>query len=124
MNQLPGKAKAAETKNHLPRRDALKARAQGIVEEPFSAREVSFHLGLTFHRAGANSSSRMREAFTIIYMEREMRLREPKNRKQANDREWWCPGVRVGETIASGLNPVLYEADMNSDSRGVRAKTD
>ena len=90
----------------------------GVVEEPFAAGDVSFHLGWTFHRAGANSSPRMREAFTIIYMEREMQLREPKNRNQANDREWWCPGVPVGETIASELNPVLYSADVNSDLAG------
>jgi ectoine hydroxylase-related dioxygenase (phytanoyl-CoA dioxygenase family) len=80
----------------------------GMIEEPFAAGDVSFHSGWTFHRAGANASPSMREAFTIIYMDRGMRLREPTNQNQVNDRAWWCPGVQVGETIASQLNPELY----------------
>ena len=88
-----------------------KLASYGTVEEPFELGDVSFHAGWTFHRAGANSSQRMREAFTIIYIDREMRLAEPGNQNQANDRKWWCPGVRVGEIIASELNPVLYSAD-------------
>jgi ectoine hydroxylase-related dioxygenase (phytanoyl-CoA dioxygenase family) len=87
-----------------------KLASYGTVEEPFELGDVSFHTGWTFHRAGANSSQRMREAFTIIYIDREMRLAEPRNQNQANDRKWWCPGVRVGEIIASELNPVLYSA--------------
>ena len=90
--------------------DTLKQRlaAYGTVEESFDLGDVSFHSGWTFHRAGANTSGRMREAFTIIYMDREMRLAEPRNKNQATDWERWCPGVRVGEIVASELNPVLY----------------
>jgi ectoine hydroxylase-related dioxygenase (phytanoyl-CoA dioxygenase family) len=83
----------------------------GTIEEPFELGDVSFHAGWTFHRAGANSTQRMREAFTILYMDREMRLAEPRNANQATDRERWCPGVRVGEIVASELNPVLYSAE-------------
>ena len=92
--------------------ETLKQRlgAYGTVEEPFELGDVSFHAGWTFHRAGANSSHRMREAFTIIYMDHEMRLTEPQNENQAMDWERWCPGVRVGEIVASELNPVLYSA--------------
>ena len=46
---------------------------------------------------------------TVIYMDSEMRLAQPKNKSQENDRATWCPGVAVGEIIASPLNPVLYE---------------
>ena len=93
--------------------ETLKQRlaTHGTVEEPFELGDISFHAGWTFHRAGANSSSHMREAFTIIYMDREMRLTEPQNANQANDWESWCPGVRIGEVVASELNPVLYSAD-------------
>jgi ectoine hydroxylase-related dioxygenase (phytanoyl-CoA dioxygenase family) len=80
----------------------------GMVEEPFDLGDVSFHLGWNFHRAGANASSRMREAFTIIYLDEEMRLAKPRNKNQANDWDRWCPGVQVGEVIDSELNPVLY----------------
>ena len=85
----------------------------GTVEEPFSAGDVSFHLGWTFHRAGANCTERMREAFTIIYLDREMRLQQPRNQNQATDWERWCPGVQVGGVIASELNPVLYTDEAN-----------
>jgi ectoine hydroxylase-related dioxygenase (phytanoyl-CoA dioxygenase family) len=83
----------------------------GTVEKPFELGNISFHAGWTFHRAGANRSPRMREAFTIIYLDHEMRLAEPRNANQAVDWERWCPGVRVGEIVASELNPVLYSAD-------------
>ena len=88
-----------------------KLAAYGTVEEPFDLGDVSFHAGWTFHRAGANLSQSMREAFTIIYMDHEMRLAEPRNANQKTDRERWCPQVRVGEIVASELNPLLYIAD-------------
>jgi len=40
-----------------------------IDEEPFELGEVSFHSGWLFHRAGANSSAKAREVFTIIYLD-------------------------------------------------------
>jgi ectoine hydroxylase-related dioxygenase (phytanoyl-CoA dioxygenase family) len=79
-----------------------------VFEKPFALGEVSFHGGWTFHRAGANKSSRTREVMTIIYIDEEMKLAEPKNKDQKNDREWWCPGVEVGQTFASRLNPVIF----------------
>lgn len=80
----------------------------GIVEEPFALGDVSFHGGWTFHRAGANRSAAMREVFTVIYLDRDMRLARPRNANQQADREAWCPGVAEGEVIASELNPVLF----------------
>ena len=40
-----------------------------------------------------------------------MQLAEPKNANQQSDREKWCPGVRVGDVLASRLNPVIYEEE-------------
>ncbi len=79
-----------------------------IEEGPFDLGDVSFHAGWTFHRAGANSTSGPREVMTVIYMDENIRLAEPKNKNQVNDVERWCPGVPVGEVIASTLNPVLF----------------
>jgi hypothetical protein len=45
---------------------------------------------------------------TIIYMDSEMRLVEPKNKNQQADWDTWCPGAEVGKVIATELNPVLY----------------
>ena len=81
-----------------------------LEEGGFDLGEVSFHAGWTFHRAGANSTDRPREVMTIIYMDEDMRLVSPKNKNQLADMERWCPGVQVGEVVASPLNPVLYSS--------------
>jgi ectoine hydroxylase-related dioxygenase (phytanoyl-CoA dioxygenase family) len=81
-----------------------------IDESPFDLGEVSFHYGYTFHRAGPNKLSYPREVMTVIYMDSEMRLIEPRSQAHRNDWASWCPGAKVGEVIASPLNPVLYEA--------------
>jgi ectoine hydroxylase-related dioxygenase (phytanoyl-CoA dioxygenase family) len=75
--------------------------------EPFEAGEISFHSGWIFHRAGANKSNEMRKVMTIIYMDKEMRLKKPENDNQLNDWNTWCPGARVGEVIDTPLNPLL-----------------
>lgn len=78
------------------------------VEQPFTVGEVSFHYGWTFHRAGPNSTDRPRKVMTVIYLDNEMRLAEPRNDAQRIDREAFCPGVEVGCIINSPLNPVLF----------------
>ena len=76
----------------------------------FALGEVSFHSGWTFHRAGPNTTGLPREVMTMIYMDEAMTLAAPKNKDQVNDIARWCPGVEVGQSIASRLNPVLYSA--------------
>lgn len=79
------------------------------VVEPFEAGEVSFHSGWVFHRAGANTTDRMRQVMTMIYMDKDMKLIQPQNDNQQADWETWCPGATVGEVINSPINPVIYE---------------
>ena len=79
------------------------------VIEPFDAGEISFHSGWVFHRAGANFSNQMRKVMTIIYMDKDMKLKNPENKNQINDWNTWCPGAGIGEVINSPLNPVLYQ---------------
>ena len=79
------------------------------VIEAFDVGEISFHSGWVFHRAGANSTSQMRKVMTIIYMDRDMRLKSPENQNQINDWNTWCPGAVIGEVINSPLNPILFE---------------
>lgn len=74
----------------------------------FDLGEVSFHLGWTFHKAGANLSDRPRSVMTIIYMDAEMRLAEALNPIQANDRDQWCPGAQPGQVIDTRKNPVIW----------------
>jgi hypothetical protein len=74
----------------------------------FDLGEVSFHLGWTFHKAGANTSSRPRSVMTVIYMDAAMQLIEPRNPAQANDHQQWCPGAVPGEMIDTPKNPVIW----------------
>ncbi len=76
--------------------------------EAFDLGEVSFHSGWVFHRAGANVTDAMRKVMTVIYMDRDMRLKQPENKNQINDWNTWCPGAEIGEVINSPINPVLY----------------
>ena len=77
--------------------------------EAFDVGEISFHSGWIFHRAGANSTTQMRKVMTIIYMDRDMRLKSPENQNQINDWNTWCPGAVIGEVINSPFNPLLFE---------------
>ncbi len=79
------------------------------VVEPFDIGEVSFHMGWVFHRAGPNTTQQMRKVMTIIYMDKDMTLMEPKNDNQVADWEAWCPGAKIGEVINTPLNPILYQ---------------
>lgn len=79
------------------------------VIEPFDLGEISFHSGWVFHRAGANKTDQMRKVMTIIYMDRDMLLKNPENKNQIIDWNTWCPGAKIGEVINSPINPVLYE---------------
>jgi ectoine hydroxylase-related dioxygenase (phytanoyl-CoA dioxygenase family) len=78
------------------------------ISEPFEIGEVSFHYGWTFHNAGPNTTKKPREVMTIIYMDEQMCLKEPDNENQKIDWDVFCPGVKVGEIIATELNPVIF----------------
>ncbi|WP_405382249.1 phytanoyl-CoA dioxygenase family protein [Maribacter sp. LLG6340-A2] len=78
------------------------------IVEPFDCGEISFHSGWVFHRAGANTTQNTRKVMTIIYMDKDMKLKKPTNDGQQNDWDTWCPGAKIGETINSPLNPLLY----------------
>ncbi len=75
---------------------------------PFDIGEVSFHSGWVFHRAGANTTQKTRKVMTIIYMDKDMKLKQPENDGQTNDWNTWCPGAEIGKIINTPLNPVLY----------------
>lgn len=75
---------------------------------PFDLGEVSFHYGYTFHRAGPNKTDKPREVMTVIYMDQDMKLAEPKTKAQENDWRNWMSGATVGEVIDTETNPVLF----------------
>ena len=75
---------------------------------PFDLGEVSFHLGWTFHKAGANRSQRPRSVMTVIYMDAAMTLAKAISPAQVGDRDQWCPGALPGQMIDTHKNPVIY----------------
>ena len=89
--------------------DALKKKGFPHVVESFDLGEVSFHRGWLYHRAGPNKSNQMRKVMTIIYMDKDMKLKAPENRNQQNDWDTWCPGAVIGEIVNTPLNPILYQ---------------
>lgn len=78
------------------------------VIEAFGLGEVSFHSGWIFHRAGANKTQKTREVMTVIYMDRDMKLKKPENKNQLLDWNTWCPGAEIDKVINTPLNPILY----------------
>ena len=78
-------------------------------EAPFGLGDVSFHAGWVYHHARGNSTDQPREVFTIIYLDKAARLREPASPFEAFDARTWCPGVAPGQLIDSEINPVLFE---------------
>lgn len=90
---------------------ALKEHGFEQIVEPFDLGEVSYHYGWTFHRAGANQTDRPRQVMTVIYVDAAATLVQPQNENQKRDWETWCPGVEIGQAIASPLNPLLWQRD-------------
>jgi len=79
-----------------------------MVNQPYEFGDISFHLGWTFHRAGANQTDRPRNAMTIIYMDEQMRLAAPKNKSQESDRAVFMPGLEPGDLCDTPITPVIY----------------
>jgi hypothetical protein len=79
-----------------------------FVSSPFDLGEISFHLGWTFHKAGANVSTHPRSVMTVIYMDAQMKLQSALSPIQANDAAQWCPGALPGQLASSPKNPLLY----------------
>ena len=79
-----------------------------VNETPFELGEVSYHAGWLFHRAGANLSTKPRKVMTMIYMDKDQRIIQPKNSFQKADWETWLASSPVGSVPDSPLNPILY----------------
>jgi ectoine hydroxylase-related dioxygenase (phytanoyl-CoA dioxygenase family) len=77
-------------------------------DSPFRLGDISYHLGRTIHGAGPNLSTEPRRIMTIIYMDAEMRIAEPRNKNQHRDLHDWLGDLPVGHLVDGPLNPVLY----------------
>jgi ectoine hydroxylase-related dioxygenase (phytanoyl-CoA dioxygenase family) len=88
--------------------DALQKQNFPMSDTPFDLGEVSYHAGWTFHRAGPNLSDRPRKVMTMIYMDKDQVISQPRNSFQVADHAKWLANVPVGNHPQDELNPVLF----------------
>lgn len=90
---------------------SMKEQNYPLDETPFDLGEVSFHAGWTFHRAARNTSDKPRAVMTIIYMDQDIRLIEPKTKSREGDRAAFAADVQVGEIMNGKMTPILYTTE-------------
>ena len=88
--------------------DELQKQNFTVHDTPFDLGEVSYHAGWTFHRAGPNVSDRPRGVMTMIYMDKDQVIMQPRNRFQTADHAKWLDNAPVGGKPQDQLNPVLF----------------
>ncbi|MEO8231583.1 MAG: phytanoyl-CoA dioxygenase family protein [Ignavibacteriota bacterium] len=71
---------------------------------PLKAGDATFHSGLTFHGAGNNQTSEMREAMTIIYIKDDVTFDASDERNKTHTS---CVGLKDGEIINTRYTPIL-----------------
>ena len=57
------------------------------------------------------TTDKPRRVMTVIYLDQDARLTTPKHKNHEADREAWMPGVAIGATVNSPLNPMLWSKD-------------
>ena len=88
--------------------DELQKQNFNVHDTPFDLGEVSYHAGWTFHRAGPNMSNRPRKVMTMIYMDKDQVIMQPRNRFQIADHAKWLDSAPIGGKPQDELNPVLF----------------
>ena len=88
--------------------DAIKSHKVKEEMSGYGLGEASFHYGWTLHRAAPNTTDDARRVLTVIYLEKDAVLAEPKTDAERWDAESWMPGVEPGRVVDSPLNPVLF----------------
>ena len=75
---------------------------------PLAAGDCTFHSGLVYHRAGGNSSDKMREAMTIAYMTADATFDWPESNPEAGRRHGFATeGLQRGDILQSSFAPRL-----------------
>ena len=96
--------------------DHSEAHFQKIIQErdyhcsisELSAGDATWHQGWTLHKAPGNTTDRMRQVMTIIFVAADAKILPPKNDKQQADLDAWMPGQQPGEMVGSELNPLVW----------------
>lgn len=88
--------------------DELQRQNFSMNDTPFELGEVSYHAGWTFHRAGPNRSDRPRKVMTMIYMDKDQIISQPRNHYQVADHTTWLASLPIGSKPQDDMNPILY----------------
>lgn len=75
--------------------------------ETMRAGDATWHSGWTLHAAPGNDSELRREIMTIIFMDADAEIIQPRNSHQQNDLARWLQNYPIGHKAASDLNPLL-----------------
>jgi len=78
-----------------------------VAQKTMKAGDATFHRGWTLHAAPGNETTHMREVMTLIFMDADMHVTEPKNSNQEADRQRWFQGLAPGSLAASSINPII-----------------
>ena len=88
--------------------DLVKEKGYEITRaETMKAGDATWHSGWTLHAAPGNNSTIRREVMTIIYIDAEAEIIEPRNKHQVADWERWLKSFPIGGKATSDLNPLL-----------------
>lgn len=88
--------------------DLVKERGYPISRaETMQAGDATWHSGWTLHAAPGNLSELRREVMTIIFMDAEAEIIEPRNPHQQADLARWLQNNPIGDKAASDLNPLM-----------------
>ncbi|MBD2699598.1 phytanoyl-CoA dioxygenase family protein [Spirosoma sp. BT702] len=88
--------------------EALQKQNFNVHDTPFELGEVSYHAGWTFHRAGPNVSDKPRKVMTMIYMDKDQTIIQPRNQYQIADHETWLNSLPIGSQPQDEMNPILF----------------
>ncbi len=80
-----------------------------VEDSGYELGDVSYHLGWTFHRARPNLSTEPRRVMTIIYVDADITITEPRNPAHHGLLDSVLTGAKVGGRIETPMNPVLYD---------------
>lgn len=85
-----------------------KRRLPVVSSGAMAAGDATFHAGWTLHRAGPNTSDRVREVMTVIYFADGARVTDCDHIHREQDLNAWLPGQQPGELAGTHINPVVY----------------
>lgn len=81
-----------------------------IAISELNAGDATWHYGWTLHKSPGNTTEKMRQVMTIIFVADGTEIQEPTNEKQPKEIDKFMTGQKPGDLVGSELNPLVYSA--------------